>query len=75
MRKKLSNIGSSMGLVIDKPLIEILNLQGEVDLQITSDGKGLVIYPAAPETPPRKDLKSSLERINKKHGKVLKKLA
>lgn len=77
MKKKLSQIGSSMGLVIDKPIIELLSLYGEVDIKVTDDGKGLLIYPSQeePGTAPRKSLKGSLDRINKKHGKVLKSLA
>jgi hypothetical protein len=77
MKKKLSNIGSSLGLVIDKPIIELLHFTSEVELKITEDGKGLTIYPVKESgaAAPRKALKSSLERVNKKHGKVLKSLA
>ncbi|WP_413942704.1 AbrB/MazE/SpoVT family DNA-binding domain-containing protein [Bdellovibrio sp. HCB-162] len=75
MRKKLAVMGSSMGIVIDKPIIELLKLQNEVELKITDDGKGLVIYPAEEEVKtPRKSLKASLDKVNKKHGKVLKRL-
>ena len=37
MRKKLSAVGNSFGLVIEKPILELLNIDRDTELDITTD--------------------------------------
>lgn len=72
MKKKLSAVGNSYGLVIEKPILELLNIDKETDLEVTTDGLRLIIEPIRTA---RQKLKSSAEKIMKKHDSTFKKLA
>jgi antitoxin MazE len=74
MVKKLVQHGNSAAIIIDKPILELLNVDMNTPLEITTDGKNLIISPKFNNIQEHEIL-NSLERINKKHGKTLKKLA
>lgn len=46
MIKKLTRHGNSLALVIDKPILEILNIAPDTPLHITTDGRSLTITPS-----------------------------
>jgi antitoxin component of MazEF toxin-antitoxin module len=73
MVKKLIQHGNSAALVIDKPIMEILNITNETTFEISTDGRNLILSPQT-EYNQEKDILSSLEKINKKYGAVLKRL-
>ena len=74
MIKKLVAHGNSAALVLDKPILEILKVTMDTPLEITTDGRNLIISPA--DNPQReKKIKKALTKINKLHKKVLKRLA
>jgi antitoxin component of MazEF toxin-antitoxin module len=45
MRKNLSVIGNSLGLVIEKPILELLNITRDTELEVTTDGTRLIVEP------------------------------
>ena len=45
MRKNLSAIGNSLGLVIEKPILELLNITRDTELEVTTDGTRLIVEP------------------------------
>ena len=45
MRKKLSAIGNSLGIVIEKPILELLDIDRETELDMRTDGERLIIEP------------------------------
>jgi len=45
MRKKLSAVGNSFGLVIEKPILELLSIDRDTELEMTTDGERLIIEP------------------------------
>ena len=74
MIKKLTTHGNSMALVIEKAILDLLDITPKTSLEISTDGKNIVISPihgAGHE----KAFKSALEKVNKKHGHTLKALA
>jgi len=71
MVKKLIQHGNSSALVIDKPIMEMLNITSETTFEISTDGKNLILSPQTDQNQER-DILLSLEKINKKYGKVLK---
>ena len=73
MVKKLIKHGNSLALVIDKPILEMLNITNETIFELSTDGKNLILSPQT-EHAREKDIISSLEKINKKYGAVLKRL-
>jgi antitoxin component of MazEF toxin-antitoxin module len=73
MVKKLIQHGNSVALVIDKPIMEILNITNETTFELSTDGRNLILSPQIEYTQ-EKDIINSLEKINKKYGAVLKRL-
>ncbi|MCW7479476.1 AbrB/MazE/SpoVT family DNA-binding domain-containing protein [Leptospira bandrabouensis] len=69
MLKKLVQHGNSSAIVIEKPILELLNIDQNSTLEVTTDGKSLIIKPVS------KSVLKSLDKINKNHSKTLKKLA
>jgi antitoxin component of MazEF toxin-antitoxin module len=74
MVKTLTKHGNSYALVIDKPILELLNIRPDSPLEVTTDGTVLTIRPIG-ATPRAGRLAKSLAKVNAKHGKALKKLA
>jgi len=55
MIKKLTAIGNSYGLVIDRAILELLDITPETELELSTDGTRLVIEPKRTERkPPRR---------------------
>lgn len=73
MIKKLIQHGNSAALVIDKPILEMLNVSADTLFEITTDGRNLILSPQS-ETHKETDILDSLEKINKKYGKALRRL-
>ncbi len=74
MIKKLTKHGNSMALVIDKGVLELLEIDDKTPLDISTDGKMLIIAPVRDEKR-RKQFEEALEKVNRKYGRALKKLA
>jgi len=74
MTKKLVKHGNSAALILDKPILDILNVEMDTPLEITTDGKNIIISPVITEHD-ESDLLAALEKINKNHHKTLEKLA
>jgi antitoxin MazE len=74
MIKKLTKHGNSWALVIDKPVLELLKIDVDTPLEITTDGRTLIVSPA-PSTDRKQKFQAALEKTNRKYHKALKKLA
>ena len=73
MTKKLIRHGNSAALVLDKALLELLKVKMDTPLEVTTDGKNIIISPQVHGLA-EATLLEALERINRKHGAVLEKL-
>ena len=58
MLKKLSVIGSSKGIILDKTLLGLLGIENADEVSITVEGKRLIITP--PYANPIEDLRARL---------------
>jgi antitoxin MazE len=74
MIKTLTRHGNSMALVIDKPVLELLKIDADTPLEISTDGNALVIEPVR-DRKRREKFKKALESVNRRYGRALKKLA
>ena len=74
MIKKMVSHGNSAALIIDKPILEILKIDMDTPLEISTDGKNLIISPVQDEKREER-FRAALQKVNRKHGKTLKKLA
>jgi antitoxin MazE len=72
MRKKLSSIGNSLGLVIEKPILELLDIDKDTELEMTTDGARLIIEPIRLR---KRRLLASAKKAMDAHDATLRKLA
>ena len=52
MRKKLIPIGNSLGIVIEKPILELLGFDRETELEVETDGERLILSGFRSDAPP-----------------------
>lgn len=74
MVKRLTKHGNSLALVIDKPILELLNISDQTPLTVTTDGKSLVVSPMVDEEEETK-FRQALKKVHKRYGRMLKVLA
>jgi antitoxin MazE len=74
MHKTLIKHGNSLALVIDKPILEMLQISADTPLELTSNGDALMVSPVRDKARQKK-LRASLDKINRKFGHDLKRLA
>ena len=74
MIKKLVAHGNSAAVIIDKPLLDLLKVDMDTPLEISTDGRNLIISPVE-STKREKRFRTALERVNESHGRTLRKLA
>ncbi len=74
MTKRLTKHGNSLALVIDRPVLELLDIDSETELDISTDGQVLIISPAR-DAKHQKKFDDALKKVNKKYGRALKRLA
>ena len=73
MIKKLTPIGNSLGIIIERPILELLGIDRNTPLEVKTDGKGLIIRPAVSEHGER--VKGAAMRLMDAHDDTFKKLA
>ncbi len=66
MIKKLQKIGNSRGIILEKPLLELLKVDKDDKVEIIPQENGLLIK--------KVDAKSAYQAISEKHRKSLDKL-
>jgi len=74
MVKHLTQHGNSAALVIDKPVLELLHITMKTPLELTTDGKNLIISPLQNGKRAAR-FRAALEAVNRRHGKTFKALA
>jgi antitoxin MazE len=73
MQKNLTAIGNSLGIVIEKPILELLGISRETLLEMTTDGERLIIEPV--KSARAKKLQAASQRVMKNHDSTFRKLA
>lgn len=75
--KRLTKLGNSSALVIDRPILDLLNMNNNAPVEITmgDDGKSLIIRAVLDEEGNKNLFEAALKETNKRHGTALKKLA
>lgn len=71
MIKKLTRHGNSYAILIDKPILELLNMNEETPLSVETDGTSLTIKPVRPDDD---KFEEALAKINRNYGRALRKL-
>lgn len=74
MIKKLAKHGNSLALVVDRAVLELLNIDADTPLEISTDGQVLIVTPVR-DAKRRKKFQKALDSANRKYGRALKRLA
>lgn len=72
--KRLTRHGNSLALVLDKPILELLNIDAETPLELKTDGDGLRIVPVR-DPARRRKVDEAVREANRRYGKALKRLS
>ena len=73
MIKRLTKHGNSLALVIDRSVLELLKIDNDTPLEVSTDGSVLIVSPVRDEERATK-FKEALDSANRKYGRALKKL-
>lgn len=73
MIKKLSTVGDSLGLIIERPILELLGITKDTPLEVKADGEALIIRPV--KLGKRERIRDSTKRMMAVHDETLRKLA
>ncbi len=73
MRKKLTAIGNSLGVVIEKPILELLQIDRDTELEMHTDGERLLIEPVRKGRKER--VSKAIDEVLAKHASTMRKLA
>ena len=74
MIKKLTKHGNSLALVMERGVLDLLNIDADTPLDISTDGEVFIISPVRDEKR-RKKFEEAVAETNRKYGRALKKLA
>lgn len=74
MIKKLTRHGNSLALIVDRAVLDLLNIDADTPLEISTDGQVLIVSPVR-DAKHRKKFQKALEAVNRKYGRALKRLA
>jgi antitoxin component of MazEF toxin-antitoxin module len=77
MKKKFSVIGNSVGIILDKNILELHGFDREGEVEISPTEGGLLLRPAVPSSKRADDgaVKAAREKIKKRYSKTFKGLA
>ena len=74
MIKHLTAHGNSSALIIEKPILELLHITPDTALEISTDGKNLIVSPVLDGNREKK-IQFALTKIKQRHAKTLRALA
>ena len=72
MTKRLQAIGNSAGIIIDKPILDLLGITQDTELDLKTDGESLIITPVRDRA---KRVAKVQARVLAKHDRTFRKLA
>lgn len=75
MIKQLRKVGNSNALILDKPILELLGIEENGQVQLTIQDGNLIVAPARPQTVSSEVLKEKLDYIIQKRESALRRLA
>lgn len=76
MIKRLQAVGNSSGVIIDRPILDLLKITTDTELEVTTDGERLIITPVRAKARDRKARVAKAQaKTVKKHADTFRKLA
>jgi antitoxin MazE len=71
MVKTLRPMGNSHGIIIDRPIMDLLGIEPGTELELTVQGGGLLLTPVDRKT----RVRAAMNKVRKIHRAALKELA
>lgn len=76
MIKKLTRQGNSRALVIEKPVMDLLKINADSQIEVRTDGRSLLLTPIVPQTEERhRAFLRAMKDVERVAGPMLKRLA
>jgi antitoxin component of MazEF toxin-antitoxin module len=75
MPKKLVKHGNSRAIVIDKAILELLKIDDDTELELSTDGRSLAITPVGEGDERRERIRAISERVMDENANLLHRLA
>lgn len=76
MIKRLQAVGNSSGVIIDRPILDLLKITNDTQLEVTTDGERLIITPLRAKGAARKaKVAKAQSNTLAKHAETFRKLA
>lgn len=72
--KKLIQHGNSAALIVDKPILELVNMDVDTPVEVSPDGRTLTISPVRDQKAAAA-FRTAVDKVNGKQGKTLHRLA
>ena len=74
MIKRLTKHGNSLALVIDRRVLDLLKIDNDTPLEVSTDGSVLIVSPIRDEARAKR-VREALDDTNRRFGRALKRLA
>jgi antitoxin component of MazEF toxin-antitoxin module len=74
MTKRLTRLGNSLALVVDRPLLEALEIDADTELELSTDGDVLVVTPIR-DRKRSKRVGELVAEAHEQYGRVFRRLA
>ena len=74
MIKNLVKHGNSWALVIDRPILDLLNMDPANPVEISTDGRSMTVGPVT-KSSRKSSVREARKKINTRYSKAFKKLA
>ena len=72
--KHLSRVGNSSALLIDRPILEMLDITEQTPLKLSIEGRRLIVEPLS-EQEVRQRFGKAADKVERRHAKLFKRLA
>ena len=74
MSKRLSRSGNSLALVIDRPILEALDIDADTELELSTDGDVLVVTPVR-DGKRKRQVADRVAEAHEQYGGIFRRLA
>lgn len=75
MIKRLQAVGNSSGVIIDRPILDLLKITAETQLEVSTDGERLIITPLRGKDARKAKGAKAQAKILGKHADTFRKLS
>jgi antitoxin component of MazEF toxin-antitoxin module len=72
--KHLTRQGNSLAIIIDRPILDLVDVNEQTPLKISVDGRKIILEPLRPEEVEQR-FTTAAHKVEKRFGKMFKRLA